>query len=518
MEILSGLTKKMYEHPFTANEEMGNAQIAILKIQRGMKDVVLSKTPADIDKAEQAVNTQEREFIRAMDVVKERFLGDKKLAEDIVNLQKEWHPIRVEVISLKRAGKNDMALEITKVKGVAMVAAITGAMDKLSGTVDKKAEEFMASAEATKKQTVFLMAVLTLVALSVGVLLAFFITRNITKPLSRSVDIANRLAKGDLEVKVEVYSLDETGELLKAMQYMIGNLRSMIGDVKASAETMASASQELSASSEQMTKEITSQTSRSTQIATASEQMSQTVVDVAKNATTIASSASETVRTAQDGGDVVTKSVAEVQAIARSVGVSAKTIGMLGEKSKQIGEIVGVINGIADQTNLLALNAAIEAARAGEQGRGFAVVADEVRKLAERTANATAEIAGMIGSIQTEVDGAVRSIDDATRQVEMGVKYTVQAGDALQAIVKSVGQLQSMIQQIASATEEMSSASEQVSGDIQVIASSSNEMSSGAAQISQSSADLAKLATSLHAIIDRFKVGTNGNVQALAHE
>jgi methyl-accepting chemotaxis protein len=355
---------------------------------------------------------------------------------------------------------------------------------------------------------------ISIIAISVGLLFSFaaawWIIRSITSALRQGVEIAERLSTGDLTSTIVADSEDETGQLLKAMNNMAGNLKKMIGEVKSSAETMASASQELSASSEQMTKEITGQTSRSTQIATATEQMSQTVVDVAKNATSIASSATDTAKTAKDGGAIVSKSVEEVQAIARSVSDSARTIGALGEKSKQIGEIVGVINDIADQTNLLALNAAIEAARAGEQGRGFAVVADEVRKLAERTAKSTSEIAGMINGIQEEVEGAVKSMDEATRQVEVGVKYTEQAGGALDTIVTSVGQLHSMIQQIASATEEMSSASEQVSGDIQAIANSSNEMSSGAAQISQSSADLAKLATDLHIIVDRFKVDSNG--------
>ncbi len=178
----------------------------------------------------------------------------------------------------------------------------------------------------------------------------------------------------------------------------------------------------------------------------------------------------------------------------------------LGEKSTQIGEIVAVINDIADQTNLLALNAAIEAARAGEQGRGFAVVADEVRKLAERTAKATAEISQMIGAIQGEVDNAVHAMNQTNKQVDVGLRYSVEAGEQLESIVSSVSTLQSMIQQIASATEEMSSTSEAISGDIQAVAGGAREISGGAEDIAHASSELAHLSAQLKSIVDRFKV------------
>jgi methyl-accepting chemotaxis protein len=255
-----------------------------------------------------------------------------------------------------------------------------------------------------------------------------------------------------------------------------------------------------------MTRTIQSQSGRSVQIAAASEEMSQTVIDVARNTASIADSAVDTARTAQTGGSVVERSVSEVQAIARSVSSSAATLSTLGEKSQQIGEIVGVINDIADQTNLLALNAAIEAARAGEQGRGFAVVADEVRKLAEKTAKATSEISTMIRSIQEEVDGSIGAMQQATKQVEVGVDYSTQAGDALKSIIHGVEGLQSMVQQIASATEQMSSTSEVVSNDIQAIASTSQEMTASSTHIAQSSTRLAGLAGNLQGLVRQFKI------------
>lgn len=318
-------------------------------------------------------------------------------------------------------------------------------------------------------------------------------------------NIVQRVADGDLQLKIE-YSEKHKDSLLGNMNVMVEKLKKMMGDVKSTADNLASASQELSASAEQMSRGVSEQSGRATQIATASTEMSQTIVDVAKNSSNIASSASDTVKVADNGKEIVTKSVEEVKAIAETVNESAKLVSSLGERSKQIGEIVNVIKDIADQTNLLALNAAIEAARAGEQGRGFAVVADEVRKLAERTAKATAEISGMIKSIQEEMEQAVVSMKDGTKRVESGVEFSAQAGEALRKIVGSVSELQTMVQQIATATEEMSTASEQISGDIDTIAHVSKETSVSSDEISKASSDLAHLAGNLQGVVGMFKV------------
>ena len=317
-------------------------------------------------------------------------------------------------------------------------------------------------------------------------------------------DIAGRISEGDLSMQFGS-GRQYTGAYA-AMRNMTEKLKDVVRDVRSSSDNLASASRELSARAEQMSLGLTEQAGRSSQISTSAAQMSQTVVDVAKNSSSIALSATDTLAAADNGQKIVSKSVEEVKAIAETVNDSAKLVSSLGERSKQIGEIVKVIKDIADQTNLLALNAAIEAARAGEQGRGFAIVADEVRKLAERTAKATSEIGDLIATIQEEMTEAILSMERGTERVEIGVEFSVQAGDALKSMVGSVTDLQSMVQKIAIATEEMSAASEQISGDIITIADVSKETSASSDQVSRASSDLATLAGNLQSVVGMFKM------------
>lgn len=373
---------------------------------------------------------------------------------------------------------------------------------------ERNADDEVAAAKIIHNETVMLIIIMC-ITIAATVAIAYLIAHNLLYALGGEPhfieDIAKKISAGDLTKSFSSNGKAETG-VYAAMKEMAEKLKKVVAETKSAADNLASASHELSASSEQMSRGVSEQAGRSSQIATASTQMSQTVIDVAKTSSNIASSATETVKVAGEGEEIVNKSVQEVKAIAETVNESSKLMASLGERSKQIGEIVNVIKDIADQTNLLALNAAIEAARAGEQGRGFAVVADEVRKLAERTGKATSEISEMINAIQDEMEKAVVSMEDGTKRVEIGVEFSAQAGEALRKIVGSVGELQSMVQQIATATEEMSTASEQISGDIETIANVSKETSISSDQVAQASSDLAGLASGLQNTVGLFKV------------
>jgi len=327
-----------------------------------------------------------------------------------------------------------------------------------------------------------------------------------TKPLVDGVRLANRLAEGDLTVEIAVRGRDEVGQLAEALRNMTEKWRNIVENVAETAAKMTSASRDLSASAEHLSEGSTVQVDSVSQLAAASDQMTESAREMAASTEKIAESSGRAMEVARQGRDIVNKSVQEVREISLTVEESGRLVRSLGEKSAQIGEIVGVINEIADQTNLLALNAAIEAARAGEHGRGFAVVADEVRKLAERTAGATAEIAGMIGTIQDEVRQAVGSMEGAVHMVESGVELSTQAGGALNDIMKAVDDLQAMAHGIASATVGMTGVSGRVGEDIERIASVSREVSAGSEETNRAASGLSAMSSELLHIVEAFRL------------
>ena len=429
----------------------------------------------------------------------------KSLYQAMLDARKPTAGTRDQVVKLLKEGNKKEAIQMLA-KLEPLQAAYVKSVNDMDSFVRETTKSTNDAAESNARASKIVIIILGVTALVLSILVTLWIIRSITKPLNDAVQVATKIAAGDLTVTIEETGGSETGLLLSAMKTMVDKLKGVVGDIKQAAASVASGSEQLSASSEEITRTMTDQSNRSAQIATSTEEMSQTVIDIAKNAAEIAQSSSSTAGIATKGAEVVNKSVAESKNIVETVSTSALVMQSLGEKSKQIGEIIAVINDIADQTNLLALNAAIEAARAGEQGRGFAVVADEVRKLAERTAKATSEISQMIGSIQGEVGKAVEAMNHTNENVNVGLQYSIEAGDQLNAIVQSVTSLQGMVQQIASATEEMSTTSEAISGDIQAVAGGAKEISGGSDQIAQSSSELARLAGHMKNIVEQFKV------------
>ncbi len=420
---------------------------------------------------------------------------------------KRFHATAPRIIAAIKEGKHDLAKKIFQEETQPALAqtqeALTALRVGVKRLLDRELEDVI-KAQKTSLTTSIVIYALVLIALISGSIL--FVLRPTRNSLNTIAEWVSGVANYDLTKELKISTNDEIARVADKLSDMCRGIKWIITQIFEASNQVASASHQLSASAEQLSRGVSEQSTRASQIATSSTEMSQTVIDIAKNAANISSAAINTAKTAREGGEVVERSVEEVKAIADTVNESAKLVASLGERSKQIGEIVSVIKDIADQTNLLALNAAIEAARAGEQGRGFAVVADEVRKLAERTAKATSEIGAMISSIQEEVAKAVGSMDKGTRKVEVGVEYSIKAGEALKQIVRSIEELQSMVEQIASATEQMSTVADTISGDIETIATVSKESSSSSHQIALSSSDLAQLATKLTEIAGKFKV------------
>ncbi len=350
--------------------------------------------------------------------------------------------------------------------------------------------------------------VLVLAVAGVGCLIFtyYFINSAMTKPITAMIERLKRIADGDLTQRVEVKRRDEFGELADSFNVSVKKLHDTIVEVETATHEVASAATQISASSDEMAKGISEQTQQVTQVSAAVEQMSASIVEVARKSGEAANNAGEAGRVAAEGGHTVDQTIEGMRAISEAVSASAASVTELGKRGEQIGQIIDVINDIADQTNLLALNAAIEAARAGEHGRGFAVVADEVRKLADRTTKATAEVAESIKAIQTETGEAVQRMNAGTGQVQSGVERATQAGKSLGQIVNSAKEVAGMIQSIAAAAEEQSAASEEVSRNVELISSVTRQTNEGANQAASAASQLSAKAEQLQTLIGRFQV------------
>ncbi len=329
-------------------------------------------------------------------------------------------------------------------------------------------------------------------------------------PVQEGAKVLEKMSAGDLTVRVTGEYRGDYQVLKNSINTVGESLDKALQDVTHAVQATASASSEISSSTEQMAAGAQEQTSQASEVAGAVEEMTKTIMENSKNANQTADTAKQAKHSAEQGGKVVQETVTGMKRIAEVVKKSAETVQELGKSSNQIGEIIGVIDDIADQTNLLALNAAIEAARAGEQGRGFAVVADEVRKLAERTTKATKEIASMIKKIQSDTTGAVASMEEGTKEVDNGIKLADKAGSSLNEIVGVSQKVTDMVTQIAAASEQQSSASEQISKNVEAISTVTSQTASSTQQIARAAEDLNRLTENLQQLIANFKLSAEG--------
>jgi methyl-accepting chemotaxis protein len=412
----------------------------------------------------------------------------------------------IPILDLLQAEKFEQVQKLRKeVMNPGYAKASVGIDALIQLQVDAAKKEFERVEKATKIIRIIAIATI-IIGLVLSIALGIIITRSVNCGVRELAVTAKKLANGELTARVNWDSTDELGDVGRAFNQMATEFSSLISQVRQSADQVASAAAVQAGTAEKVSAISGNQSQQAAIAASSIENLNTAVKEIAQKTDDVVTSANDASTMAAEGQKVVNKAVQGIQQVATTVKESAQLMVALGQRSDQIGQIVNVIKDIAEQTNLLALNAAIEAARAGEQGRGFAVVADEVRKLAERTATATSEISKMISAIQSETGNAVSTMEKGSSQVSDGVALANQAGQSLQNINSSVKRVVEMIEQISEATRSQSEMTNEITKRVEHIAEMAQENTSSIDETTHASHDLQNLSGHLQQVVSRFKL------------
>jgi len=487
------------------------ASDSVASLYRAIDMIVLEdKDAAAQVRHKESINTCRSRYqaaIKALDENEKSEQG-RVILEKIKQAITAAKDVNNSIIELAMSGKNNEAHDLLLSRSNALYMTLTKELDEMAAYQKSRIDFRYTEARSTYSSARNGLIAAMLAALVIAAIFSVTATRSITVPLNGMVEMLKDIAsgEGDLTKRLDASRRDEVGEASHWFNAFIERLHAIISNLAQTSSQIASASGQLRATAEQIAagaEEVASQTST---VATASEEMSATSSDIARNCSMAAESSRHSSLAATRGSAVVQDTINGMVRIADQVRQSAATVENLGQRSEQIGQIVGTIEDIADQTNLLALNAAIEAARAGEQGRGFAVVADEVRALAERTTRATKEISDMIKTIQHETKAAVRAMEEGVSEVEKGAASSEKSGQALAEILEQINEVTHQINQIATAAEQQTATTCEITQNVQQVTEVVCMTARGASETAVASSQLAMNAHELQDLVRKFRL------------
>ncbi|BCS44509.1 chemotaxis protein [Pseudomonas amygdali pv. tabaci str. ATCC 11528] len=481
---------------------------ALTTHNRGLYRLLDAKDKATADKMRQSINAELERAQKVYAVYRATPLEDDERAagDQYDALMPAYISASQNIFDLQQAGKLEDARNRLNALADGEFNKARGYLQIMIDSNKRQIKEGAEAADRLQSNSVFMLTAGIVIAFVVAIMLGILITRMITGPLRSAIDVAQRIASGDLTQSVSSTRGDEAGHLLNAIGTMQGNLKRTIQEISSASDQLASAAEELGAVTEESTRGLTRQNDEIQQAATAVNEMTAAVEEVARNAVSTSEESKALATDAASGRGQVDDTVKGIGTMVSEITESTGSVTTLAGHVRDISKVLEVIRSIAEQTNLLALNAAIEAARAGEQGRGFAVVADEVRALAHRTQASTVEIEGMIGTVQSGADGAVAAMSKSLATATNTQELAQRAGSALEKITSGVGTINERNMVIASASEEQAQVAREVDRNLVNIQELSAQSAAGANQTSASSQELSRLATSFNTMVAQFKL------------
>lgn len=481
---------------------------ALTTHNRGLYRLLDAKDKATAEKMRQSINGELERAQKVYAIYRATPLEDDERAagDQYDTLMPAYISASQNIFDLQQAGKLEEARNHLNALADGEFNKARGYLQVMIDSNKRQIKEGAEAADRLQSTSVFMLTAGIVIAFVVAIMLGILITRMITGPLRSAIEVAQRIASGDLTQSVSSTRGDEAGHLLNAIGTMQGNLKRTIQEISSASDQLASAADELGAVTEESTRGLTRQNDEIQQAATAVNEMTAAVEEVARNAVSTSEESKALATDAANGRGQVDNTVKGIGTMVSEITESTGSVTTLAGHVRDISKVLEVIRSIAEQTNLLALNAAIEAARAGEQGRGFAVVADEVRALAHRTQASTVEIEGMIGTVQSGADGAVAAMSKSLATATNTQELALRAGSALEKITSGVGMINERNMVIASASEEQAQVAREVDRNLVNIQELSAQSAAGANQTSASSQELSRLATSFNTMVAQFKL------------
>ena len=507
IEHMHKVEKEITGHWLPLEERLAELNLSLMRFRIFTIRTALSTSPDELNQT-----------VVRMDGIKSDVLAALKKGQVLAGEQ-EWQLFdalsvdinayfagSAEVVELMRRDEFEAAKQLIDTRLNPLADAMTQVVLQLNNVSHEGAESAAQRSDATFVKSRKMLAINLIVLLAVMILLAIAATRSITTPLTSALAATERVAQGDLTQPIQVTGKDEVARLLGALAVMQESLRAAIGQIAHSAVQLATATEELHAVSEDSSRNLLRQNDEIQQAASAVTEMSAAVDEVARNASSTADESNASARLAQQGHDKVLETIKAIETLSTGVTQTSVQIDELAAESRAIGQILEVIRAIAEQTNLLALNAAIEAARAGEAGRGFAVVADEVRALAHRTQASTKEIEQMVARVQAGTQSGVSAMHASLEHASQVLATAGQAGIALDDIYAQAGKISERNLVIASAAEQQAVVAREIDKSIVNISDLSTQSAAGANQTSVSAQELARLAVGLNGLVAKFVI------------
>ncbi len=494
MSRMNGSLDHMYADNLVPVNAILNAHVDVMEIRKLVRDMYIFQDDSSLQSNKKRYEELTHRVDDRIEVYENAYMSEKnkKAFEPLKGYWEDYRATADRIVGLAVEKQTSELLDLISNELNPRGIVLTGSMDQNS-------EITISDAQKAKEDGANLFSnsrVVTIVVVAASVVLCilfgYAISQIIARPMKRVVRLVSKVAAGDLREKIEIDSRDEAGQLAKAVDDMVDKLRTVVGQITAASHNVAASSQQISASTEEIASGTTSQAAAAMEINELFKELSSAIHSVAQNTEQAAGLSDRTVEIAQQGSQVIQSSRASMTAV-------NSQMSRLEDDSQKIGEIIEVIEDIADQTNLLALNAAIEAARAGEQGRGFAVVADEVRKLAERSGEATKQIAGIIKGMQENTRSSVKS-------VQQSAELSEQTGESFQQIMAMINQAGSKVSEIAAASEEQAAQASNVLSSVESISAASEEAAASSEETAATAQSLARLAEELQQTVEVFKI------------